>query len=205
MPDQVPLVDVQDDVDALSTQPLTLVEAVLRSARGTDDRERADHGALRRSAAERQLELDPLVDGSPLESARVCELTLGEAAAARLGRDDQRRTGRRGRCRRARTLRSSASRRALPHPHASTNASTATARQRRPLPDAEDASDRQRRHRRALPPDRGGPRSASARPATAAPTTTCAGKSLFTGRRALSGRRFGPARSPGSRRAPRPR
>ncbi len=60
--DDTPPVDVQDDVDALPAQPGALVETVPRAGGRVHDREQADDGALWRRAAERQLELDALVD-----------------------------------------------------------------------------------------------------------------------------------------------
>ena len=56
------------------------VEAVLRPARRPHDRERADDRALRRRAAERQVELDPLVDGAALEAPGARRLALRERA-----------------------------------------------------------------------------------------------------------------------------
>ncbi len=84
--DDVPLVDVQHDVDPLPAQPLALVEAVLRPARRAHDRERTDHRTLRRRAAERQVELDPFVDGATFEPPRTSRLPLGERPDARLRR-----------------------------------------------------------------------------------------------------------------------
>ena len=50
----------KDDVDSLPPQPRRLVEAVRRASRGAKLREQRDVGALRRRAAERQLEVDRL-------------------------------------------------------------------------------------------------------------------------------------------------
>ena len=60
--DLLPLVDVQDDVHAVAAQPGALVEPVLGPARRPDDGEHLEDRALRRRAAERELELNALVE-----------------------------------------------------------------------------------------------------------------------------------------------
>ena len=59
---------LQDDVHSLPAQPAPLVEAVRRPARQAHDDKRVDECALRRRAAERQLELDALADRPSLRT-----------------------------------------------------------------------------------------------------------------------------------------
>ena len=66
--DDVPLVDVQDDVDALPAQPRPLVEAVVGPARSSTTASSADDRALRRRAAERSSSCDALVRRAPVEA-----------------------------------------------------------------------------------------------------------------------------------------
>src|SRR5262249_18393121 len=82
-----PGVDLGPDVDARPAGPGALVEAVRRPARSLDGREQEDDGSLRRGSAERQLELDGLVERATVEAPDARELALSEGADARLTRD----------------------------------------------------------------------------------------------------------------------
>ena len=66
--DERPVVDVEDDVDAVPAQPGALVEAVVGPARQPDDGKHLEGGALRRCAARRQLELHPFIERLALEA-----------------------------------------------------------------------------------------------------------------------------------------
>ena len=60
----------QDDVDAVTQQPGSFVEAVLREPRGAvTDHERIQDGALRRRASARQFQRDRLAQRQPAEAA----------------------------------------------------------------------------------------------------------------------------------------
>ena len=69
--DLCPFVDAKHDVDAVAAKPRAFVEAVLRPRRQLHDDERVEDGALRRRAAEVQLELCRLVDRATVERSHA--------------------------------------------------------------------------------------------------------------------------------------
>ena len=66
-PDDLPAVDEEDDVHAVTSKPRPFVEPVLRSARGRHSDERFQDRALRGSPSKRQLQLHGLAQSSPRE------------------------------------------------------------------------------------------------------------------------------------------
>jgi hypothetical protein len=92
--DRAPLIDAQDDVHSVASEPGSLVEAVAGTTWECDHRERLQDGALRRSPAERKLELDALGDRRTFETP---QLSLGADAKGparrRRRHDDDRSTG----------------------------------------------------------------------------------------------------------------
>ena len=83
-PDDVPLVDVKDDVDTLAAEIGALVETVRRTAWQAHHGKQAHEGALRRRASERQFELHPLRERAPVEASDTPRQPLAELAHARL-------------------------------------------------------------------------------------------------------------------------
>ena len=67
--DLSPAISSQNHVHAVSPKPGRLVEAVLRRLRQTHRDDGLDQGALRRRAAERQLELDGLAEAQAAEAS----------------------------------------------------------------------------------------------------------------------------------------
>src|SRR5512133_2466566 len=88
MPDDVPLIHVQDDMDAVTPQPGALVEAVARSARLLHDREDREDGALGRRPSAAELEQDRLVHRAAREHGRDRRRPNLEVPATRRRRDD---------------------------------------------------------------------------------------------------------------------
>src|SRR5581483_4848783 len=86
--DDLPAVDRQDDVDTLAAQPRSLVEAVLRPPGGLHDRKEPHDRPLRRRAAERQLELDALVESHAAKRPEPRELARDERSRTCLGGRD---------------------------------------------------------------------------------------------------------------------
>src|SRR5471032_160041 len=86
MPDDVPFVDAQDDVDALPAQEGALVEAVRRATRQSHDREEADEGPLRWRAPEREVELHALRERAAVEATDAARQPLAELPDAGLAR-----------------------------------------------------------------------------------------------------------------------
>jgi hypothetical protein len=87
--DDPPVVDTQDDVDAVPAQPGSLVEPVLGAAWRSHDHERVQDRSLRRCASARQLQQDRLVQrqpAEPLDDGRRTNLVLTGMHRAR---DDQ--------------------------------------------------------------------------------------------------------------------
>ena len=87
MTDDLPVVDLEDDVHALPAQPAPLVEAVRRPARQTHDDEGIHECALRRRPAERQLELDALADRPSFETVDAGRDAQLERTRARIAGD----------------------------------------------------------------------------------------------------------------------
>ena len=67
-----PPVGAEDDVDALVPEPGALVEAVRGRPRQANRGDRLEQGALRRRAAERQLEENRLVEAEEPEPRHLC-------------------------------------------------------------------------------------------------------------------------------------
>ena len=93
--DDAPVAAAKDDVDSAPRKPASLVEAVLRTARGRYDGAQGEDGALRRRASERQLEQDALAHRASTELAHLrghseCEARSSHRAGH--GRRERRRT-----------------------------------------------------------------------------------------------------------------
>ena len=87
--DDPPVVDTQDDVDAVPAKPGSLVEPVLGAARRSHDHERLQDGSLRRCASARQLQQDRLAQRQPAEALDDGRRANVELAGMHRARDDQ--------------------------------------------------------------------------------------------------------------------
>jgi hypothetical protein len=90
--DEHPSVGTEDDVDPLVPEPRALVEAVLRWARQANRRDGFEQAALRRGAAERELEECGLPQSQTSEAAHLRRYTELKAARACRARDHEERT-----------------------------------------------------------------------------------------------------------------
>ena len=83
-----PFVDFEHDMHPVATEPGALVEPALRTARPPYDGEHLEDGPLRRGAAERELELDALVERFAVEATDAALDADVVAPARRRRRDD---------------------------------------------------------------------------------------------------------------------
>ena len=170
--DDPPVVDTQDDVDAVAAKPGSLVEPVLGAARRSHDHERLQDGSLRRCASARKFQQDRLAQRQPAEALDDGWRPNVELAGMHRARDDQPCTLR---CVDSRAQRT-ASRARRDGCFPSTNraargrprgAATAAARRHQGRPTRADRRGGARRHRSPAPrsrprgPDRAKPRAAA--------------------------------------------
>src|SRR6266536_3900237 len=91
VPDEPPAVSGQHDVDPAPPEPGLLVESVTGAAGKLRLRAHLQYTTLRRSSAERQLELRRLVEGEPSESTNTDRhLQIEPPSPRRGGHDDER-------------------------------------------------------------------------------------------------------------------
>ena len=85
---------MEDDVDPPPLEPASLVESGLGPSRGDRARPELEHAALRRRAADRELEQHALPDLDAVEAPYLGHHADGERRPARRARHDDLRRGR---------------------------------------------------------------------------------------------------------------